>query len=448
MSQLPAVPPPDTPAPPSIAPATAASVDDPRQARRVVLASSIGTTIEFYDFGLYGFLAGTVFGPLFFPSDNPVAGQLGALATFAAGFLARPVGGMIAGHFGDRVGRKRTLIATFLVMGVATTLIGLLPTYQQIGVLAPVLLVLLRLLQGLAAGAEWGGALLMAVEHAPARKRGLYGAAPMLGVLLGAVIAQIVVLTCLALSADGFLAWGWRIAFGVSFVLIFIGVLARRKLAESPLYEAALANEPPRVPLATLVRGHTPAVLRCVTLFSATAVLSYMMTTYMLSYGTTVLGYGLGTLLTAFLAITPVSLVALLGASILGDRWGRRRTVIAVGCVQVVAVLAFFPLFESRSTALIVLALAVASAANFLMAGPASTVLAEQFPTEVRYTGVSVSYGLAYVIGGLAPLAATSLFAVTGTTWWTALGMAALAVLAIGAMALTPGRNELRGTGT
>lgn len=430
-----------TPLPPpatGTTPPAATTTHDRREARRVAVASSIGTTIEFYDFGLYGLLAGPVFAPLFFPSSDPVASQLGALATFAVGFAARPVGGVLAGHFGDRFGRKRILVTTFVVMGVATMLIGALPTYSTIGVLAPVMLVFLRLVQGAAAGAEWGGALLMSVEHAPAHRRGRYGSVPMLGALLGAVTGQAMVLLCLTLTADAFVAWGWRLAFGASIVLIFVGMFVRMRLGESPMFEAAVRRRPPRVPLADLLRGHASAAVRCTVLFSSTAVFSYMMTTYMLSYGTTVLHYELNTLLLSFLAITPLSLVALYGSAALGDRWGRRHTVIAAGCVQIVAALLFFPLFEAGSVALIVLALAVASTANFVLGGPAATVLAEQFPTSVRYTGVALSYNLAYVIGGLAPLAATSLYAATGTTLWTGVGMALLAVLAVTAMIFTP----------
>ncbi|WP_405867909.1 MFS transporter [Streptomyces sp. NBC_01515] len=434
MSQLPEISRPSGPSTPS----ESESVTHPKEARRVAMACAVGTTIEFYDFGLYGLLSGTVFGPLFFPSGNAIASQLGALATFAVGFVARPVGGVVAGHFGDRFGRKRTLVVTFVVMGTATTLMGVLPTTDRIGVLAPIALVLLRLIQGMAAGAEWGGALLMAVEHAPSHKRGLYGSAPVLGTLMGAVLGQSVVLACFEISPSGFTSWGWRAAFGASLVLVVVGVVIRTRLAESPLFEAAVRRDPPRVPLAALLRDHTSAVGRGIALFSAPAVLAYMMTTYALSYGTTELHYDLDTLLIAFLSITPVSLAGLYAASVLGDRWGRRRIVIVAGCLQIVVALSFFPLFEDGSVALVVLALGLASVANFTLAGPAATVLAEQFPAQVRYTGVGLSYGIAYVIGGLGPVAATSLYAATGTTTWTGAAMAVLAALAIAAMLLTP----------
>ncbi|GAA1756748.1 MULTISPECIES: MFS transporter [Streptomonospora] len=429
----------------SSVPPTAASQQ--REARKIALASFVGTSIEWYDFFLYGAAAALVFGPQFFPSDNPLASQLAALSTFAVGFVARPLGGIIAGHLGDRViGRKRMLVVSLLVMGCATVLVGLLPNYAQIGVAAPILLVVLRLAQGLGVGAEWGGAALMAVEHAPAGRRGLYGAAPQLGVPAGAITANLVMLGASTMTAEAFAEWGWRIGFLASVVLIAVGYVIRRRISESPLFEEerrkraeGAAEAPSSPPLAEVVRRYPLGVLRAVFATAASTGLGYIVLVYTLSYGTTELSYSRDALLAVVTIASGVQLAAIVGWSALSDRVGRRSVFIGGGLAQIALALLFFPMFDRESLAWALLACTLAVIVVSAQYGPLPALLAELFPTRVRYSGISAGYQLGNVVGGgLAPIAATALFAAQGGSAAVGLYLAGMALLATLAVLLTP----------
>ncbi|GAA3213887.1 MFS transporter [Microbacterium terregens] len=378
-------------------------------------ASVVGTTIEFYDFTLYGFAAVLVFGPQFFPGADPVAGQLGALATFAVGFVMRPLGAVIGGHIGDRLGRKRVLIGTFLIMGLVTVAIAFIPTYAAIGILAPILLALLRMVQGLAAGAEWGGAAVMAVEHAPANKRGLYGIAPALGTTGGIFLAVSVMLLVSVLGPTTFVEFGWRIAFGLSAVLVVFGVIARRRLTESPLFIKAVEQEPARVPLARLIRRHPGALLRGVLYILAIAAFGSTVSPYAVGWAVGTLGYSQDTMLlaTAIGAVVGLALMVLTGRFLDGRR--RARTVIIVMALLVPVSIAFFPILSIGGVGAAILGLVVGYGAAAACQSTAGSVLTEMFPTDVALTGVSTAYALAYCIAGFLPLAAAAFVAATGS---------------------------------
>lgn len=387
---------------------------DEREARRVVLSSVIGTTIEFYDFGLYGLASVLVFGPQFFPTSNPTVAQLGALATFAVGFFMRPVGGIVGGHFGDRIGRKRVMIWSFMIMGIATMLIAFLPTYATIGVAAPILLILLRLVQGFAAGAEWSGAALMAVEHAPPNKRGLYGSAPAFGNIGGSFLASAVLLIASAVNKDAFVSYGWRIAFGISFVLVIFGFYLRRRVSESPLFEVALTTEPPKVPLMTVLTKHPLSILRCMSWVLVSGATGYIVNTYGITFAMDSTKSSRDVVLLLLNVAYLVCIIAILVVGRLLDRW-RRPVLIAVALVQVPCAVLLFPLLSIGSLATTALAFCLVFLGVGMIEATRGDVLTNLFPVEVRYTGVALSHNLAYVLAGMAPLASAAIVANTGS---------------------------------
>jgi len=413
---------------------------DPREARTVVLSSAVGTTIEFYDFALYGLASALVFAPQFFPAGNPLAGQLGALASFAVGFFFRPIGGIVAGHFGDRIGRKQVLVASFLVMGLSTLLIAFLPTYGTIGLAAPVLLVLLRAIQGIAAGAEWGGAALMAVEHAPPKRRGLYGSAPAFGTTVGPLLATTVFAVLSAITPGGFAGGGWRIAFGLSFVLLVFGFYLRRRITESPLFESALQNEPPRVPLIPVLRDHPIGVLRALSWVLVSGATGYVVNTYGLSYAIQTTGASRGTVLMLLNLGYVFSLIALLTVGRLVDR-KRRAVLITVALLQVPAAALLFPLLALGSLVAVGAAFCLVFLAVGAIEATRGSVLADLFPVAIRYSGVSLSYNLAYVLAGLAPLVTASIVAATGSVTWMVVLLAAAALIAVPVAFVKPRRE-------
>jgi metabolite-proton symporter len=388
--------------------------------RRVLFASLIGTTIEFFDFYIYGTAAVLVFPALFFPAGNPTTAMLQSLATFALAFFARPIGSALFGHFGDRIGRKATLVAALMTMGASTIAIGLLPTYAAIGVLAPALLALCRFGQGLGLGGEWGGAVLLATENAPRGKEALYGMFPQLGAPLGFILSTgSFVLLTEYLSEAEFLAWGWRAPFVASAVLVLVGLYVRLRLTETPAFERALANnERVRVPLATVAREHVRMLI--LTTFAAvtTFVIFYLMTVFTLSFGTTELGFArqeflllqiVGVLF--FAATIPLSARA-------ADAFGRRPVLIAATAGIIVFGFLFAPLFDGASALRATVFLSLGLGLMGLTYGPLGTALAELFPTAVRYTGASVAFNLAGILGGsLAPYIATWLAANYGVAY-------------------------------
>ena len=391
-----------------------------RDVRLVVASSVLGTTVEWYDFFLYGTAAGLVFNKLYFPSGDPLVGTLLSFATFALGFLARPVGGLVFGHIGDRVGRKKTLVATMLIMGLATCAIGLVPTYAEIGVLAPVLLVLLRLAQGVAIGGEWGGAVLMSVEYAPTGRRGLYGSFPQVGLALGLMLGTGVFAALSSAMGEGaFLAWGWRIAFLLSAVLVLVGMVIRLKVMETPAFRKLQEHErESSVPIVALARDRTSR--RHVLLgmgsrltegiaFNAWAV-------FAIAYGTGTLGMPEQPLLIAVMVAAAVMIVFIPLFGRLSDRFGRRRTYVVGALATGALALPTFAALEVGDPVLITVALvAVLGIAYPAMYGPQAAFYSELFPTHVRCTGISFVYQFSGIFAsGFTPLVLSSLVGVAG----------------------------------
>ena len=385
----------------------------PSGVRKVVIASLVGTSLEWYDFFIYGTAAALVFNKLFFPSFEPLVGTLLAFTTFAVGFIARPVGGVIFGHYGDRVGRKKVLVATLLLMGVATFAIGLLPTYASIGVWAPLLLVALRFLQGLGLGGEWGGAVLMTLESGDARKRGLNASWPQVGVPVGLLLSNGVLSLMGAVTGDdAFLSWGWRVPFLLSGVLVLVGLWIRMSLEESPAFAevAKKEAEKPRAPIVEVLRNYPKQVLLAIGARIGVDVVFYVyvlfITTYVVTYLKLPSGYALNAVLIA--AACQVVFIPIFGA--LSDRFGRRPVLLVGALGAMVWTFVFFALLDTGSFPLIVLAAVVALLLHAAMYGPQASFIAEMFPTAVRYTGASMGYQLAGIFGGaLAPIIATAL---------------------------------------
>ena len=381
------------------------AVNSPGQ---VLFASLIGTTIEFFDFYIYATAAVLVFPKLFFPASDPASARLASLATFAIAFLARPFGSALFGHFGDRVGRKTTLVAALLTMGLSTVAIGALPTYETIGVAAPLLLALCRFGQGLGLGGEWGGAVLLAIENAPRGKRSWYGMFPQLGAPIGFLFSgSVFLLLSKGLSDAEFFAFGWRIPFLASAVLVLVGLYVRLTITETPVFQDALRHrEPVKVPIFSVFRDHARTLLIGTLASLATFVLFYLMTVFALSWGTTALGYGRE----RFLILELVGILFFaLGIPIGGSlaQRGRRRTLLWVTTAIGGFGLIMAPTFLAGTTGVVIMMIL----GLFLMGltyGPLGTMLSELFPTAVRYTGSSLTFNFAGIFGAsLAPYIAT-----------------------------------------
>jgi metabolite-proton symporter len=379
---------------------------------RVLFASLIGTTIEFFDFYIYGTAAVLVFPQLFFPLSDPTTSTLQSLATFALAFFARPVGSALFGHFGDRIGRKATLVASLLTMGLSTVAIGLLPTYAAIGIAAPALLALCRFGQGLGLGGEWGGAVLLATENAPRGKESWYGMFPQLGAPLGFICSTGIFLLLTAVqSNEDFLAWGWRIPFLASAVLVVVGLWVRLSLTETPAFQRTIERqERVRVPVLVLLREHTTTVVLATLAAVTTFVVFYLMTVFTLSWGTSELEFRRQEFLVLqmigvlFFAVT-IPLTALAA-----DRVGRWPILIASSVAAIVFGLTFAPLFSSSDALTVTVFLSLGLALMGCTYGALGSALAELFPTAVRYTGASLTFNLAGILGGsLAPYIATDL---------------------------------------
>jgi metabolite-proton symporter len=416
-------------------------------AGRVLFASLIGTTIEFFDFYIYATAAVLVFPALFFPNADPTTAMLQSLATFAVAFFARPLGSAVFGHFGDRVGRKATLVAALLTMGVSTVAIGFLPTYAQIGVLAPALLALCRFGQGLGLGGEWGGAVLLATENAPPGKRAWFGMFPQLGAPLGFLLSSGTFLALTHfLSNDDFLDWGWRIPFIASSLLVLVGLYVRLALTETPAFAKTLArNERVAVPMFTLFREHRRPLVLGTIIALTVFVVFYLMTVFALSWGTSALGYSRET----FLQLQMISMVffalTIPLSALLADRYGRRLTLMVVGALTIVFGLAFEPLFIANDPMSCLVFLILGLSIMGLGYGPLGTMLSELFPTRVRYTGTSLTFNLAGIFGAsLAPYAATWLateFSLAAVGGYMAVA-AALSLLALSRTPETQNRDD------
>jgi MFS family permease len=416
-------------------------------ARRIVLASLVGTAVEFYDFYIYATAASLVFGPLFFPSSSKSAQLLGAYASFSIAFLARPLGASVFGHYGDRIGRKSTLVASLLVMGGSTMAIAFLPTYEMAGWLAPAALCLLRFGQGFGLGGEWGGAALLAVENAPPGYRARFGMFPQLGAPVGFIAANgAFLLLGLLLTPEEFQRWGWRLPFLGSVLLVAVGLWVRLRLTETPAFAAALAEAPPpRVPLAELFRQHarplfagTFAVVCCYALF-------YLATAFALGYGTTTLGYPRETFLGVQLGAILFMAFGIVGAGYLADHYDSRRVLMA-GCLLTIPTgLLLAPMMGSGSLALIALFLSICLSLMGLVYGPLGAWLPGLFPARVRYTGASLAFNVGGILGGaLSPIIAQAL-ADGGGLWpvgFYLCGAATISLLAL--LWVGPDRLELQ----
>ncbi len=391
-------------------------IGDRTSLQKVIAASLIGSVIEWYDFFIYGTAAALIFGQLFFPGSDPLIGTLYSFGTYAVGFIARPIGGVFCGHYGDKIGRKSMLVMTLIVMGVATTLVGLLPTYESIGIWAPILLVVLRFLQGFAVGGEWGGATLMAVEYAPPGRRGFFGSWPGMGIPAGLVVATAVFTASSSLPPEQFLSWGWRVPFLVSIVLVAVGLFVRLKILETPAFQQMQeSGGSSELPVLDVFRYYWRSLLLTMGAFFLLNGGFYVTVTFMLAYGTQNIGVGSGTMLTGVLIAGTVQIFAIGAFAALSDRVGRRPVYLG-GAVFLL--LFSFPLFWMVNTGvapLIWLAMSIAIVALGAMYGPSGAFFSELFSTRVRYSGASLGYQLASAVaGGFAPVIAVALLSAYG----------------------------------
>ncbi|MXS85635.1 MFS transporter [Nitrosomonas sp. HPC101] len=390
------------------------------QHRRILVASLVGTTIEFYDFYIYATAAALVFGPLFFPAESSSAQLMLSFLSFGLAFLARPFGAILFGHFGDRIGRKSTLVASLLLMGISTLLIAFLPTYATAGWIAPLLLCILRFGQGLGLGGEWGGAALLAVEYAPLGWRARFGMVPQLGAPIGFVAANgLFLLIGMHLSDTEFAAWGWRIPFLASSILIALGLWVRLKINETPEFTRALAQDPPSpVPVGELIRKHTTITFAGTFTVVACFAIFYLSTAFALAHGTTTLGYDREQFLITQLAAIPFLAAGIIVAGIQSDKSGANQVLVR-GCAATIGLgLIFGPILGLGSLWLIWVVLALALFIMGFVYGPLGAWLPSLFPARIRYTGVSVAFNAGGILGGaLAPLAAQALNDAGGTSF-------------------------------
>lgn len=414
---------------------------DSGHTRTLVAATVVGNAIEFYDFSVYGTLTAVVFGRLFFATDDPFLTSFLAFGTFAIGFLSRPLGGMIFGHLGDKYGRKPVLIASLLTMGVATTLMGLLPTYAQAGMIAPILLVLLRFVQGFGIGGEWGGAVTLMMESAPAKRRGFFGSAVQTGSGLGIILATgIVTLLLVVLTPAQIDAWGWRIPLLFSIVLVIVGLVVRSHIEESPDFrrrEAASATS--RMPLLETLVRHWPMVLLAIGMYIAVAAFGFTQGVFFVNYLINGAGFAdhLATIANLIAATTYLAFTLLGG--VLSDRLGRTKAYLIGGVLLIPAVFLMFGAGMTGSVPFVMVVMAIIGACSGIGYGAQAALFFELFPARVRYTGVSLGFQVAAVLGGgLSPLIASSLVEVSGSVLSVPIYISALCVLLIICTALAP----------
>ncbi len=418
---------------------TQASTDLPaHNMRKVALTALAGTSIEWFDFFIYGTAAALVFPTAFFPDDMPeMVALIAAFGTFAVGFIARPIGGAVFGHFGDRIGRKVTLVTALMIMGVATTLIGFLPTYASIGMAAPLLLTLLRFAQGFAVGGQWGGAMLLVTENAPPNKRGFYGAFAQAGAPVGLILANLAFLAVLAIfSEEQFMAWGWRIPFLFSIILIGISMYVQLHLEDTPAFIALqkrqakqaeicsqkdqqqASTQQSRSPVLEVIRSHPREIILAAGAFLAVQVIFYILVAFVVAYGSSSVGLGLPRqmILTAVLISSCLQIPALFLSAAYSDRFGRRGVYMLGAVLSGIWGFALFPLIDTGEFLWIVVAICGGQLFLGMMYGPQAALLAELFSTQVRYSGASLGYQMGAILGGaFAPIIATALWSAFGT---------------------------------
>ncbi|MEV8610781.1 MFS transporter [Amycolatopsis sp. NPDC051373] len=401
--------------------------------RRSVLVSLAGSAIEWYDFFVYASATALVFGKIFFPASDPLAGTLLAFSTFAVGFVVRPVGAALFGHFGDRVGRKPALVTAMLTMGLATTAVGLVPPYASIGAAAPVLLVVLRLVQGLALGGQWGGAVLLVTENAPPARRGFYGSFAQLGVPIALILANVVFLVAsTALPEDAFLTWGWRIPFLLSVLLVVVALYAQSRVAE---HAPAAPRGGGRAPLVEILRRYPRQIVLAAGATMVGGTSYYLLAVYLVSYATDHLHQPRGTVLIGVLVSAAVCAVAMPAFAAWSDVVGRRRIFLAGAVLFALWAFPLIRLVETGSPVLVGLGLVVGQVFFAMTYGPAPALFAELFGERVRYTGISLGYQIGSVLGGaFAPIIATALLA--GTNWSGSIALYAIAVCGISFVAV------------
>ena len=413
-----------------------------KEEKKVLAATLIGTAIEWYDFFIYAQAAGLMLGTLFFAPiarDNPGLSQVLSFATIGISFLFRPLGAIVCGYLGDKFGRKAVLVLTLILMGASTALIGLLPTYAQIGVWAPLLLVLLRIMQGFSAGGEWGGAALMAVEHAPTHKRSMFGSFPQIGVPIGMLLATgtLMAVTTL-LGKEQFAAWGWRVPFLLSIALIFVGVLIRRTVEESPVFaQMHQRRKESSAPLAELVRNHRKNVVLTALTFVANNAAGYLLLAFLLSYGQRTLGLPASSVLQVSLVAAVSWLVFTLVGGVMGDKVGRVRTFqIGYAMLALWAIPMWF-LIDTKDISLFLVAALVLTVPLGLTYGPQAALYAEMFPAKVRYSGVSMGYALGAILGGaFAASIAQWIMATFNQSWLIGLYIVLLSIVSFVAVSL------------
>ncbi|MFC5146549.1 MFS transporter [Streptomyces aureoversilis] len=418
---------------------------------RLALAAMTGTAIEFYDFYVYGTAAALVLGPLYFPTVSPLLGTLAAFATFGVGFLARPLGAVLFGHIGDRHGRRPVLMASLLLTGLATVAVGCVPTYESIGIAAPLLLLVLRFAQGLGLGGEWGGAVLLTAEHAPAHRRALWTSLPQLGAPTGFLLANGLALALSAgLAEADYLAWGWRVPFWGAGLMAAAGLLLRSRLPETPQFRALEATDSrAALPLAELLRGHWRPVLLTAGGLSLVFAAHYAISTWALAYGTEQLEVGRTAMLGCIMAGVVVSSLLTPFFAVLGDRYGRRSLCLAGSAGLGLWMVPLMGLLHTGRPAWMVLGFAGAAVPFAAVVGVVAAYLPELFETRVRCTGAAVGYNLAGVVGGgLTPVAATALAQGSGPPWAVAGYLGTVALVSLGCFALLPETRPAAAPGT
>ena len=421
----------------TVASSTVGSEKMTKEEKKVACATIIGTTVEWYDFFIYAAAAGLVFKQLFFAPAGNTAGTLLAFATVGLSFLFRPLGAFLAGHYGDKLGRRFVLVLTLVCMGLSTALIGLLPTYDSIGIFAPILLIILRIIQGLSAGGEWGGAVLMAVEHAPTHKRGRFGSFPQIGVPLGLLLASgmFALMSGVIAPGDAFLEWGWRIPFLFSIILLFLGHWIRRTVEESPDFEEIKERKSAsKTPIVDLFKHHTALVLTAALVFAGNSAIGYMTTGGFIQNYTTNPDGPLA------LARTPILLSVTLSAVVwliftwisggLSDKIGRRNTYLLGWGIQLVGVIALFPLVNMGTIFSVTMGLCLLSVGIGMTYGAQSAFYSELYPASIRFSGVSISYALGAIFGGaFSPLIASWIVSQTGGTTYVAVYLATMTLI-------------------